>query len=41
MDYFLLFFLFLPGSSCPGRSAKHVFALDVPGIHVFLSFDKM
>ena len=23
-------------SSCPGRSAKRVFALDVPGIHVFL-----
>ncbi len=21
-------------SSCPGRSAKRVFALDVPGIHV-------
>jgi hypothetical protein len=23
-------------SSCPGKSAKRVFALDVPGIHVFL-----
>ena len=23
-------------SSCPGKSAKCVFALDVPGIHVFL-----
>jgi hypothetical protein len=22
--------------SCPGKSAKRVFALDVPGIHVFL-----
>jgi hypothetical protein len=21
-------------SSCPGKSAKRVFALDVPGIHV-------
>jgi hypothetical protein len=21
--------------SCPGKSAKRVFALDVPGIHVF------
>jgi hypothetical protein len=24
-------------SSWPGRSAKRVFALDVPGIHVFLA----
>jgi len=26
--------------SCPGRSAKRVFAPDVPGIHVFLSFQR-
>jgi hypothetical protein len=26
--------LLLP--SCPGRSAKRVFALDVPGIHAFV-----
>jgi hypothetical protein len=25
-------------SSCPGRSAKRVFALDVQGIHVLLSW---
>jgi hypothetical protein len=24
-----------PSASCPGKSAKRVFALDVPGIHVF------
>ena len=24
-------------SSCPGKSAKRVFALDVPGIHVYLN----
>ncbi|MGY4355870.1 hypothetical protein ACVW0J_002363 [Bradyrhizobium sp. i1.7.7] len=24
------------GTSCPGRSAKRVFALDVPGIHVLV-----
>ena len=28
---------FSSGSSCPGRSAKRVFALDVPGIHVLVS----
>src|SRR5438309_436652 len=27
-------------SSCPGRSAKRVFALDVPGIHVFLAVER-
>jgi hypothetical protein len=30
----------LQSSSCPGRSAKRVFALDVPGIHVFNRLDK-
>jgi hypothetical protein len=29
-------FIVIP-SSCPGKSAKRVFALDVPGIHVFVS----
>jgi hypothetical protein len=27
-------------SSCPGNSAKRVFAPDDPGIHVFLSLSK-
>jgi len=29
-----------PNSSCPGKSAKRVFALDVPGIHVLVAFKK-
>jgi hypothetical protein len=27
-------------SSCPGKSPKRVFALDVPGIHVFAAFSR-
>ena len=29
-----------PNSSCPAKSAKRVFALDAPGIHVFLCWAK-
>jgi hypothetical protein len=31
---------FRKSSSCPGKSAKRVFALDVPGIHAFATFKR-